>query len=50
MYFQVHIKSEPLFSDEAYDDGVVIDGSYPEAEVCLSINIDKCRYVYQVTI
>lgn len=34
MYFQVKIKSEPL-SDEAYDDGVVIDGSYPDYEqVC----------------
>lgn len=28
MFFQVKVKSEPL-SDEAYDDGVVIDGSYP---------------------
>ncbi|KAG7307140.1 hypothetical protein JYU34_007285 [Plutella xylostella] len=28
---EVKIKSEPL-SDEAYDDGVVIDGSYPDAE------------------
>lgn len=35
MYFQVKIKSEPL-SDEAYDDGVVIDGSYPVIEVCMS--------------
>lgn len=32
MYFQVTIKSEP---DEAYDDGVVIDGSYPDNEVCI---------------
>lgn len=32
MNFQVKIKNEPL-SDEAYDDGVVIDGSYPESEV-----------------
>ncbi|XP_013190434.2 zinc finger protein 850 [Amyelois transitella] len=28
---EVKIKSEPL-SDEAYDDGVVIDGSYPDEE------------------
>ncbi|CAG9585667.1 unnamed protein product [Danaus chrysippus] len=28
---EVKIKNEPL-SDEAYDDGVVIDGSYPESE------------------
>ncbi|CAH0604547.1 unnamed protein product [Chrysodeixis includens] len=28
---EVKIKSEPL-SDEAYDDGVVIDGSYPDIE------------------
>ncbi|XP_075969341.1 uncharacterized protein LOC142972268 isoform X2 [Anticarsia gemmatalis] len=28
---EVQIKSEPL-SDEAYDDGVVIDGSYPDGE------------------
>ncbi|XP_050344895.1 zinc finger protein 850-like [Nymphalis io] len=28
---EVKIKSEPL-SDEAYDDGVVIDGSYPDSE------------------
>lgn len=33
MHFQVKIKSEPL-SDEAYDDGVLIDGSYPDLEVC----------------
>lgn len=33
MHFQVNIKSEPL-SDEAYEDGVVIDGSYPDSEVC----------------
>lgn len=33
------MKNEP-FSDEAYDDGVVIDGSYPENEVCM-ITIDK---------
>lgn len=39
-FFQVHVKSEP-FSDEAYDDGVVIDGSYPEAEVCISQRTDK---------
>lgn len=32
MFFQLNIKSEPL-SDEAYDDGVVIDGAYRE-EVC----------------
>lgn len=31
MNFQIKIKSEPLF-DEAYDDGVVIDGSYPNTE------------------
>lgn len=30
--FQVKIKNEPM-SDEAYDDGVVIDGSYPDIEV-----------------
>ncbi|XP_049866917.1 zinc finger protein 91-like [Pectinophora gossypiella] len=28
---EVNIKSEPL-SDEAYDDGVVIDGAYPDSE------------------
>lgn len=31
MFFQIQIKSEPLF-DEAYDDGVVIDGTYSEAD------------------
>lgn len=41
MYFQVKIKSEPL-SDEAYDDGVVIDGSYPDIEVCMNQPI--CTY------
>lgn len=47
MYFQVKIKSEPL-SDEAYDDGVVIDGSYPVIEVCMSQHNcwhDKCCYL-----
>lgn len=34
MNFQVKIKSEPFY-DEAYDDGVVIDGSYPVIEVCM---------------
>lgn len=33
MFSQVQIKNEPL-SDEAYDDGVVIDGAYPDLEVC----------------
>lgn len=42
MFFQVKIKSEPL-SDEAYDDGVVIDGSYPDSEVCMN-HIDICLY------
>jgi hypothetical protein len=32
MFFQIKVKSEPL-SDEAYDDGVVIEGSYPDNEV-----------------
>lgn len=40
MFFQVHVKSEP-FSDEVYDDGVVIDGSYPDAEVCINQRTDK---------
>lgn len=31
MDFQIKVKSEPV-SDEAYDDGVVIDGFYPEAD------------------
>lgn len=30
-FFQVKVKSEPL-TDELYDDGVVIDSSYPDAE------------------
>lgn len=40
MAFQVKIKSEPL-SDEAYDDGVVIDGSYPDSEVCYLRHYNK---------
>lgn len=40
MFFQVHVKSEP-FSDEAYDEGVVIDGSYPDEEVCMTQKNDK---------
>lgn len=35
MHFQVQIKNEPL-SDEAYDDGVVIEASYPDNEVCVT--------------
>lgn len=35
MDFQVKIKSEPVY-DEAYDDGVIIDGSYPIIEVCVN--------------
>lgn len=31
MDFQIKVKSEPV-SDEAYDDGVVIDGVYPETD------------------
>lgn len=34
LHFQVKVKNEPL-SDEAYDEGVVIDGSYPDNEVCM---------------
>lgn len=34
MDFQVKVKSEP---DEIYDDGVVIDGSYPDFEQVRSL-------------
>lgn len=40
--FQVKIKSEPL-TDELYDDGVVIDASYPDPEQVCFIHLNHHR-------
>lgn len=43
LFFQIKVKNE-LLSDEAYDDGVIIDGLYPDSEVCMSqLYTDKVK-------